>query len=76
LTTTTSQSKKAHTATGTVALNGIKDALNAFNVTICDTLTQPEPNRTDAEEASKVASKARVDVITCVQAEENHLSVD
>jgi hypothetical protein len=76
LTTTTSQSKKACTATGTVALNRIKDALNAFNATIQDTLTQPEPKRTDAEVASMVASKARVDAITHVQAEENHLSVD
>ena len=59
-----------------MAHNGIKDALNAFNITIQNSLTQPEPKQSDADEMNKVVSKASVDMITHMQDEKNHLSVD
>jgi hypothetical protein len=64
-------SKKQRAVTGAVALNGIKDALEAFNVTIRTGLSQTT-KPSGAEDPNMLKASA----ITRVQEEEGHLDVD
>ena len=64
-------SKKQRAITGAVALNGIKDALEAFNVTIRTGLLQ-----TTKLSGAEDLNMLKVSTITRVQEEVNHLDVD
>lgn len=65
-------SKKQLAVTGAVALNSIKDALEAFNVTICTGPLHTNVKWSEAEDPNVV----KVTAITCVQEEEGHLDVE